>query len=128
MTKRKRSENPDWVSNPGKFTFAWGIPVLVLILSGTGFPDYMKAVWPVALAWMGFGCLLNASRCHRRHCFYTGPFFLILAFVSLLHGWDILPLGIKGWFWIGWVTLIGGLIFTIFPEWVWGRYVDSKCS
>jgi len=122
MTNKDQIKNPDWVSNPGKFIVAWGIPILALILSQTNFSHYQRFVWPVALLWMGIGCLLNASRCRRRHCFYTGPFFLMLALVSFLHGWNILSFGNKGWFWIGWSALIGGISLIIFPEWVWGKY------
>lgn len=28
---------------------------------------------------MGLACLVNAARCHRLHCYLTGPYFLLLA-------------------------------------------------
>jgi len=33
----------------------------------------------------------------RIHCYFTGPFFLVLAGVALLYGVGWLPLGAKGW-------------------------------
>jgi len=32
----------------------------------------------VALAWIGTACALNAKRCGRTHCRYTGPFYLAM--------------------------------------------------
>ncbi len=28
---------------------------------------------------MGIGCVVNASRCQRLHCYFTGPLFLAAA-------------------------------------------------
>ena len=35
-------------------------------------------VWTVALIWMGVACILNARRCGRTHCRYTGPYYLVM--------------------------------------------------
>ena len=35
-------------------------------------------VWTVALVWMGAACILNARRCGRTHCRYTGPYYLAM--------------------------------------------------
>jgi hypothetical protein len=32
----------------------------------------------VALIWMGTACILNARRCKRTHCRYTGPYYLAM--------------------------------------------------
>jgi hypothetical protein len=40
------------------------------------------AVWAVAFAWMAAGCFLNALRCHRLHCYFSGPVFLAGAVVA----------------------------------------------
>jgi len=38
---------------------------------------------------MGIACLVNAARCHRLHCYITGPFFLILAATAVIaYGFD----------------------------------------
>lgn len=34
------------------------------------------AIWTIALAWMGSACILNARRCGRTHCRFTGPYYL----------------------------------------------------
>jgi len=71
---------------------------------------------------MGIGCLLNAKRCGRLHCYFTGPFFLGLAGASLLYGLGVLHLGHRGWELLGYVLLIGALALTCGIEWIWGRY------
>jgi hypothetical protein len=71
---------------------------------------------------MGLICLLNASRCGRIHCLFTGPFLTLSALVSLSYGLGLLPLGPSGWGWIGAITIIGAIALTFVPELVFGRY------
>src|SRR5271169_566049 len=72
----------------------WGIPVALLVIS----PErYFFVVWPTILTFMGVACLLNAHRCARVHCYFTGPFFLLLAGVGLLYGIGVITLGARGW-------------------------------
>ena len=61
------------------FGLIWGIPIAVMVLGGI--LDFEAFLWPPALAVMGIGCLANAFRCGRRHCYITGPFFLVAAAV-----------------------------------------------
>jgi hypothetical protein len=50
-------------------------------------PHATALVWMFSLAWMGTGCLLNARRCHRLHCYISGPaFFLGAVALALLTG------------------------------------------
>jgi hypothetical protein len=74
------------------------------------------------LAVFAFGCIANAARCRRVHCFFTGPFFLVMSVVSLLHGFGFVSLGDNGWSWIELITLTGGLTLAYLPELAWGRY------
>ena len=71
----------DLVAKPISFLLAWGIPLLILFSM-----NFAQGIIPIeaiilimagALAWMGLGCVLNARRCHRRHCYYSGPIFQI---------------------------------------------------
>jgi hypothetical protein len=55
---------------------------------------------------MGLVCLLNASRCGRVHCRFTGPFLILCAVASLGYGLGLLPLEASGWKWIGAVTIL----------------------
>jgi hypothetical protein len=74
--------------------------------------------------WMGLACVVNALRCGRIHCYLTGPFFLLMAVATVLHGSAKLSLGANGWWWLG-LTLIfvgGGLLWYL-PERMWGKYL-----
>ncbi len=84
---------------------------------------YPAVLWPALLAFMAAACLVNARRCGRLHCFITGPFFLLLAGVSLLYGLGVLRLGPHGWQWLVNTLLIGGCVLTCVPEWLFGRYI-----
>ena len=77
---------------------------------------------------MGGACLVNAKRCGRRHCYLTGPFFLVPAVVSLLYGLQILDLGVYGWKTLAGILLVGSCALTCLPEWIWGRYLAAGPS
>jgi hypothetical protein len=103
----------------------WGMPVALLVLS----PErYFVIVWPTVLTFMGVACLLNARRCGRVHCYFTGPFFLLLAGVGLLYGLGVLPLGTRGWSTLSMAVVIGSPILLCAPEWILGRYRSSPNS
>jgi hypothetical protein len=47
---------------------------------------------------------------------------LLMALTSFSYGVSWLPLGAHGWLYIGAVTLTGGGLLSVAPEWLWGRY------
>jgi len=75
----------------------WGIPIAILLMSPGMGTRYLVIVWPGLLTFMGVTCLLNARHCGRIHCYFTGPFFLMLAGAALLYGIGGVPLGAQGW-------------------------------
>ena len=101
----------------------WVIPIIVLGVTA-GFGGTIAAIaWPPLLLIMGVACLVNALRCGRLHCYLTGPYFLLLAAVSLFYGLGMLPLGDRGWQWLSSALLIGTCVLVCIPEWLFGRYV-----
>jgi hypothetical protein len=117
-----RGPERDFLCRGPKAFFLWGVPWLVFVL-GASAPLALKTVlWTVSLGFMGVACLVNASRCGRIHCFFTGPFFILCAVVSLGYGLGLLRLGPSGWKWIGDVTIIGAIALCCIPELVLGRY------
>ncbi len=118
-TTRKRK---DWVGNPREFAVAWGLPIAALVGASLFDPLARTLIWAVALVWMGVACLANARRCGRTHCYFTGPFFLIMTVPVLLHGFEILPLGAQGWRWLGATISVGGVALWLLPEFLWGRF------
>jgi hypothetical protein len=112
----------DWASGL-RGCLIWGIPAAGLFASPQ---RYLVIVWPVLLTFMGTACLLNARRCGRVHCYFTGPFFLLLAVLSLLYGLGVLPLGAHGWSTLSALLVIGSVLLICAPEWFAGRYRSSE--
>jgi hypothetical protein len=108
--------NRDFLSTLPSLLVAWVLPVAAMVLV-IGVPHPVKTwVWVAALAWMGVACLWNARRCQRKHCFWTGPFFLLMALPVLGYGYGILPLGDGGWKWLGLAIGLGAYGLTAWSE------------
>ena len=103
--------------------FIWGVPIAVLAISARAGGEYPVIAWPLALLFMGLACLYNARRCNRTHCYFSGPFFLIMALLSLLYGLGILDLGKRGWSGLSLTLLIGTVMLVCVPEWLLGKYL-----
>lgn len=112
----------DW-THGARACLTWGIPAVLLIISPV---QYLVIVWPTLLTFMGVACLLNARRCGRIHCYFTGPFFLLIASVGLLYGLGVLPLGARGWSTLSVALVVGSAILLCVPEWILGRYRSSS--
>jgi hypothetical protein len=120
---RAMSAAADWARSPISVAIWWVVPIVAGNLA-----DHLPLsrpvtalVWVVALAWMGLGCILNARRCHRRHCYFSGPVLLAGAVAVALVGWDVVPLGPNGLSLTLWTTL-GLALLSFLPELIWGRY------
>jgi len=114
------------VGNPFTLITFWGIPILVLICSTLLENKILVGwIWFISLLWMGIACLLNARKCKRTHCFYTGPFFILMAIVSLLFSYSFIGLGGNGWIWIGCIAVTGGILIWFFSESILGKYAKS---
>ena len=74
------------------------------------------------LLWMGGACLANARRCRRTHCWFTGPFFIVMAVVVVAYAIGALDLGPNGWNILGAVTLAGAIGLWWASERVLGRF------
>ncbi|MGH8307384.1 MAG: hypothetical protein ACRER0_03845 [Gammaproteobacteria bacterium] len=101
----------------------WIVPAIIVGITANLSSPYIIIVYPVLVTFMGGACLLNAKRCGRLHCFITGPFFLLLAGLSLLYGLGLVPFGHHGWRWLVNALFIGGCVLTCVPEALFGKYV-----
>ena len=85
----------DLVKKPAAAWLLWGLPIAIILITG----NVASAGWILTVAWtaslvtMGVACLVNARGCGRTHCYFTGPFFLLMAIMSLLHGLHVVSLG-----------------------------------
>ena len=128
MTTRPSNEG-DWIQKRHTRAVAWHIPEAALIAAIFLDPAPRTIVWTASLLWMGVACILNARRCGRRHCYFTGPFFVLMGAAVTLHGSGILPLGPQGWWWLGSVLVVGGYgLLWLLPERIWGEYVARRTN
>lgn len=71
--------------------FFWYVPILLVVL-GASWSRGRVWLWIPAFLVMGLGCLANAARCGRIHCYITGPLFLLAAIFVALSAVGIVPL------------------------------------
>jgi hypothetical protein len=112
----------DWVSNTRISLLAWWVPTIA-ILAALFVPEAVRViVWTAALIWMGAACLLNARRCGRTHCRYTGPYFLLMIAPVLVLGFGLASTNIYGWLMLALFILGGAGIIWWVTERAWGRF------
>ena len=97
----------DWVGDLRTLALVWGVPIGTMLVALLLEPMLRAAVWAVMLTWMGGACIANARRCGRTHCYYTGPFFLLMTVTVLAHASGMAPLGSHGWAIIALTTVAG---------------------
>ena len=116
----------DHAAQPLPFFWSWGLPIVVLIST-----NFMGGVFPIPIIvaimsgsffWMGLACVLNAKRCRRRHCYYSGPIFILGGIAVLLVGFEIVSLGRDGLIIVVGATLSLALL-TYLSEPIFGKYV-----
>jgi hypothetical protein len=100
----------------------WCLPSLAFALGFFVSSGFKTVLWTLSLGYMGTICVLNASRCDRIHCYFTGPFFILSAVISLGYGVGLLAFGPSGWKWICDITIIGAILLICIPELILGRY------
>jgi hypothetical protein len=112
----------DWLSSKRTNLLAWWLP-LAIMLAGLFVPESLRAAsWMIALGWMGAACMLNARRCNRTHCRYTGPYYLAMIVPVMALGAGLVTVGISGWVAFGLIILgVSGLIWWA-TERVWGKF------
>ena len=112
----------DWLSGFRTYTVAWVLPVFVLLIGLLLTPSTRILVWTFALAWMGVACLINARRCGRTHCRFTGPYFLLMIVPVILLGLSNSSADLGAWTALGLVIVLGSQLIWWATERLWGRY------
>jgi hypothetical protein len=112
----------DWLGSPRNNALAWWFPQAA-ILAGLFAPAPARiSIWIIALIWMGAACILNAKRCGRTHCRYTGPYYLAMIVPVLVLGSGIVSVGTYGWLVLACVILLGSKLIWWASERAWGRF------
>lgn len=113
------------------FMFGWGIPILVLV--SVNFLEAYVSARPIILMmsgayiWMGAGCIINAMRCGRLHCYVSGPTMLIGGLLILLVGFNIISLGPIRVMHISYATILI-VALSFLPEIFAGSYGEKMKS
>jgi hypothetical protein len=122
MAQGRADPAKDWARSLGGYLIAWGIPSVVLVAAGLLDPAPRALVWGGVLVWMGAGCLLNARRCGRTHCRFTGPYYLAMIVPVALLGAGVAAFGAWAWWVLGAMILLGAKVIWLVTELLWGRY------
>jgi hypothetical protein len=112
----------DWLSGARTNLLAWWIPQGAIVVSLLAPVPARSAIWILALIWMGSACLLNARRCRRTHCRYTGPYYLAMTLPVLALGSGVLSTVFHDWLILAFVILLGGKIIWWATERAWSKF------
>jgi hypothetical protein len=114
----------DWVRRPGMGLVWWCLPLAVGVAANLlALPAPATAlVWMTLFIWMGTGCVLNARRCHRLHCYISGPAFFLGAAALALVAASAALFGQHSLNNIVGITLTVVLLSFV-PEMIWRKYV-----
>jgi hypothetical protein len=122
MTNVTVQRSADWLASVRTHALAWWLPQGAIIAGLFVALPARTVIWIVALAWMGTACILNARRCGRTHCRFTGPYYLIMLVPVLMFGTGIVSSGFYGWLALAAVTLLGSKIIWWATERAWGKF------
>jgi len=127
MTYAPTQTSRDWLGSVHTSLLAWWIPKAA-ILASLFVPLPVRAViWIIALIWVGAACILNARRCNRTHCRYTGPYYLVM--IGPVLGLGIVSAGIYKWMFLAVLILGGSSLIWWSTERAWGKFfLDHSAS
>ena len=97
----------DWLQSPHTKLLARWIPSTAILAGLLALLQVRTAIWLIALSWMGTACILNAKRCGRTHCRYTGPYYLAMIAPVVVLGSGLVSVGIYAWLAMAGVILLG---------------------
>lgn len=90
----------------------WYVPKVLAVL-GFLAASVRWPIWATAFLWAGAACCVNAAKCGRVHCAFTGPLYIVL---GLLCGSNAMGWISVGWPWI-WTAAVAGTLASFVPEW-----------
>jgi len=112
----------DWLRSPRTTALAWWIPQGAIIITLFLPVSLRTIIWIFALVWMGTACILNAKRCGRTHCRYTGPYYLVAIVPVLALCTDVLHADFLWWLALAAVTLLEAKLIWLVTECSWGKF------
>jgi hypothetical protein len=112
----------DWTGSIRTYASVWGFPTAIMVAGLLVDIPTRTAIWTLALAWKGIACILNARRCGRTHCRFTGPFYLAMILPVLALGSGTVSSGFYAWVALGTVIMLGSKLIWWVTEHAWGRF------
>ena len=112
----------DWLRSPRTNLLAWWIPQAAMLAGLIVTVPVRTVIWIIALIWMGTACILNARRCGRTHCRYTGPYYLAMIAPVLVLASGMVSADWYGWLVLGALILGGSKIIWWTTELAWGKF------
>lgn len=112
----------DWVSDVQGYGLLWGLPIVAIVSALLVDVPTRMVIWIVALAGMGTACILNARRCGRTHCRFTGPYYLAMIIPVLALGSGIISAGLYGWLALAALIIFGSKLIWWATERAWGKF------
>lgn len=125
VVKITEQRSNDWLSNARTNVVAWWLPKGVIVAALFAAIPLRAAIWTVALLWMATACVLNAKRCERTHCRYTGPYYVAMILPVLVLAFGPVSASIYVWFGLALLTVCGGWVIWWATEQRWGRYTNA---
>ena len=122
MADNTLQTSKDWLDSMRTHALAWWIPQGAIVAALLIPVPMRAAVWIVALVWMGTACMLNARRCGRTHCRYTGPYYLAMIVPVIVLALGVVSVGFYGWLVLGVLILAGSKIIWWATERAWGKF------
>ena len=114
----------DLLSRPMTAFLWWCVPLAIGFagqLAGLS-QRMVAALWAVSFIWMGTGCILNAIRCGRLHCYMAGPIFVLAALAEVFAAFGSRFFGAHAQTNIAGAALLLALI-SFAPELIRGHYL-----
>jgi hypothetical protein len=122
MTNVPAQHPADWAGSIRSYGLAWGLPIAVIV-GGLLIDVHARTIlWILALVWMGAACVLNARRCGRTHCRFTGPYYLAMIIPVLALRSGIISFGRYGWLTLGILIIVGSKLIWWASERAWGKF------
>ncbi len=75
----------------GSALLLWCLPFIALIV-GLNWQKARPMLWIPAFLVIAAACIGNAARCGRRHCYVTGPVYLLAALYVALSALNLAPM------------------------------------
>ena len=124
MARESETSGSDLVRQPVSALIWWCLSIVLAVLADNLrlSTRELAAVWCAAFLWMGSGCVLNAVRCHRLHCYISGPVFFIGAAACALLAAGMLANTPHLLSYVTSGTILLALA-SFLPELIWRKYV-----